>query len=101
MPPSVDQSFNQLEKFYKQLLHQSGNFNDSGNLSEVAIEEKLRKKLANEFKMLEQEASAGIKQRDEAIKKRDEIIRKLKKEKEKMNNQLKNSESNQNGMEAA
>lgn len=76
--------------------------NDSGNeSSEIVIEEKVRKKLANEFKMLESEASQGIKQREEAIKKRDEAIKRLKKEKDKIVKTMKDQEGNYGGMEAA
>ena len=101
----MDQSFNQLEKYYKQLLNSTSNpmgLNDSGNeSSEIVIEEKVRKKLANEFKMLESEASQGIKQREEAIKKRDEAIKRLKKEKDKIVKTMKDQEGNYGGMEAA
>lgn len=82
-----------IEKYSRQIASNGLTSNNDSVLSETTIEEKIRKKLEKEFQQLENNATLGIKQRDEAIKKRDELIKKQKREKERLAKQLKEAEA--------
>lgn len=89
----ADQSLGLIEKYSRQIVQNGLPSGNESILSESMIEEKIRKKLEREFQQLEANANQGIKQRDEAIKKRDELIKKQKREKEKIQKSLKDTET--------